>query len=58
MGHKAGKLYNRAGLWQTRSHQAAAKGDYDRAGRLQTKAFQLVDEARRVEAKERGEEAQ
>ncbi|WP_379397868.1 hypothetical protein [Paenibacillus lentus] len=45
------KLLNRAGLWETRSKQAAAKGDHNRAGRLRTKALQLATEARRLEEK-------
>ncbi|WP_160297238.1 hypothetical protein [Paenibacillus sp. IHBB 10380] len=44
MVSKAGKLYNRAGLWETRSKQAVLKGDLDRAGRLKTKALQLAEE--------------
>lgn len=31
MNEKVTTLYNRAGLWETRSQQAALKGDYDRA---------------------------
>ncbi|MEK8205789.1 hypothetical protein NST41_09365 [Paenibacillus sp. FSL L8-0696] len=58
MVSKAGKLYNRAGLWETRSQQAAAKGDLNKAGRLRTKALQLVADARRIEEKENREEAQ
>ena len=53
MVSKAGKLRDRAGLWNTRALQAAAKGDYDRAGRLRTKAYQLSEHARRAEEKER-----
>jgi len=49
MSKKAEKLLDRAGLWETRSKQAAAKGDYDRAGNLRTKAFQLAAEARRID---------
>lgn len=52
-GQKVGKeverLLNRAGLWETRSKQAALKGDYGRAGRLRSKALQLAAEARRIE---------
>ncbi len=43
---KAEKLHDRAGLWETRSKQAALKGENDRAGRLRTKALQLADRAR------------
>lgn len=43
------RLYNRAGLWETRSKQASLKGDYDRSGRLRTKAMQLVARAKRME---------
>ncbi|MNJ32047.1 hypothetical protein D3C77_267020 [compost metagenome] len=50
------KLLNRSGLWETRSKQAAAKGDHDRAGRLRTKALQLAAEARRLEEKEKAED--
>ncbi|MCK1999953.1 hypothetical protein MZM54_00970 [[Brevibacterium] frigoritolerans] len=49
MSKKLKKLYERAGLWETRSSQASLKGDYDRAGRLRTKAIQLMAEARRLE---------
>lgn len=52
MSKKAEKLYDRAGLWETRSKQAALKGDYDRAGILKTKSLQLVAEARRIEEKQ------
>jgi hypothetical protein len=48
---KVEKLYDRAGLWETKSKQAALKCDFDRAGRLRTKALQLVAEARRIEEK-------
>ena len=44
-------LYNRAGLWETRSKKAELKGDYDRAGRLRTKAMGLANKARRMEDK-------
>lgn len=44
-----GKLLDRAGLWETRSKQADARGDYDRAGRLRTKALQLSRAAARIE---------
>lgn len=53
MVSKASKLRDRAGNWETRSKQAAAKGDFDRAGRLRTKALQLMADAQRVEAGER-----
>ncbi|WP_157794122.1 hypothetical protein [Paenibacillus donghaensis] len=53
MASKVTELYNRAGLWQTRSQQAAAKGDFNRAGRLQTKALSLVAQARTLEEKQR-----
>ncbi|MNB81426.1 hypothetical protein D3C75_282080 [compost metagenome] len=53
MVSKAGKLRDREGLWETRSKQAAAKGDYDRAGRLRTKALQLAAHAKRLEEKEK-----
>ena len=43
------KLRDRAGLWETRSKQAAARGDYDRAGRLRTKAYKLSQAAARAE---------
>lgn len=43
------KLLDRAGNWETRSKQAAARGDYDRAGYLRTKALHLKSEAERVE---------
>lgn len=46
---KVEKLYDRSGLWETRSKQASLKGDHDRAGRLRTKAMQLMAEARRLE---------
>lgn len=45
------KLHDRAGLWETRSQQASAKGDLDRAGRHRTKAMQLMAQARRLERK-------
>lgn len=48
---KAENLYDRACLWETRSKQASSKGDYDRAGRLRTKALKLMAEARRIEQK-------
>ena len=48
---KAEKLYDRACLWETRSKQAALKGDYDRAGKFRTKSMQLMTEARRIEEK-------
>lgn len=51
MSRKVGRLLDRAGLWETRSMQAALKGDYDRVGRLRTKALQLSIEARRIEEK-------
>lgn len=51
MSKKIEKLYDRAGNWETRSKQAALKGDYDRAGKFRTKALQLVAEARRMEEK-------
>ncbi|KQY90960.1 hypothetical protein ASD24_24500 [Paenibacillus sp. Root52] len=43
------KLLERAGLWETRSLQAAARGDFDRSGRLRTKALQLARDAERAE---------
>lgn len=43
------KLYDRAGLWETKSQRALLKGDYDRAGRLRTKSLQLLAKARRLE---------
>lgn len=46
------KLLSRAGLWETRSLQAAAKGDLNRAGNLRTKALQLTEKARRLEQSE------
>jgi hypothetical protein len=46
------KLLNRAGLWETRSLQAAAKGDLNRAGNLRTKALQLAAKAQRLEQSE------
>lgn len=52
MNRKAEKLLNRSSLWETRSKQASLKGDYDRAGRLRTKALQLSLEAKRIEEKE------
>ncbi|MGE6379573.1 hypothetical protein [Peribacillus muralis] len=51
MSKKVEKLYDRAGLWETRSKQAALKGDYDRAGKFRTKSMQLMAEARRIEEK-------
>ncbi|WP_157684545.1 hypothetical protein [Cytobacillus praedii] len=51
MSGKITKLYNRAGLWETRAQQASLKGDYDRAGRLRTKAMQLASEAKMIEEK-------
>ncbi|NRG44217.1 hypothetical protein HRF87_05500 [Bacillus sp. CRN 9] len=48
MSRKVNELLNRAGLWETRSKQADLKGDYDRAGKLRTKAMQLSAEARRM----------
>ncbi|MDF2648234.1 MAG: hypothetical protein K0Q73_4039 [Paenibacillus sp.] len=45
-GREVINLLNRAGLWETRSKQAALRGDYDRAGRLRTKALQLAEKAR------------
>ncbi|WP_411347021.1 hypothetical protein [Paenibacillus sp. WLX2291] len=48
---KHSKLYDRAGLWQTRALQALAKGDHDRAGRLHTKSLQLAAHAKREEEK-------
>jgi len=48
---KEEKLLDRAGLWETRSKRASLKGDYDRAGRLRTKAMQLASEARRIKEK-------
>lgn len=53
MSKKVEKLLERAGLWETRSKQASAKGDYDRAGRHRTKSIQLASEARRIEEKEK-----
>ncbi|MBY3623791.1 hypothetical protein HGO21_30205 [Acinetobacter sp. CUI P1] len=58
MESKARKLYNRAGLWETKSQQAVAKGNFNRAGRLRTKALKLAGDARRAEEKQRREEAQ
>ncbi|OKP78735.1 hypothetical protein A3844_28905 [Paenibacillus helianthi] len=52
---EVGKLLNRAGLWETRSKRASLKGDYDRAGELRNKAFQLAAKARRIEEKYREE---
>lgn len=49
---KAGELYDRAGLWETRSKKAAAKGDYDRAASLRTKSLKLAAQAKRIEEKE------
>ena len=49
MNKKVEKLLDRAGLWETRSKQAALKGELDRAGTLRTKAMQLAAEARRIE---------
>ncbi|MCM3594123.1 hypothetical protein M4D58_26620 [Brevibacillus borstelensis] len=46
------KLLSRAGLWETRSKQAAAKGDLNRAGKLRTKALQLAAKAQRLEQSE------
>ncbi|SFB99683.1 hypothetical protein SAMN04488168_101406 [Bacillus sp. 491mf] len=45
VSRKVEKLLNRAGLWETRSKKASLKGDYDRAGKLRTKALQLANEA-------------
>lgn len=47
------KLLDRAGLWETRAKQADARGDYDRAGRLRTKAYKLSRDAARAEEKNR-----
>lgn len=52
MSREVSRLYDRAGLWESRSKQAEAKGDYDRAGKLRTKAMQLMAQARKME--ERG----
>lgn len=41
-------LLDRAGLWETRAQQAAAKGDYERAGRLRTKASKLSEQAKKI----------
>jgi hypothetical protein len=49
MNKEASRLYNRAGLWETRSKQAGSKGDYNKAGRLKTKALQLVAKAKRID---------
>jgi hypothetical protein len=49
MSDKIGKLYGRAGAWETKSQQAAAAGNYDRAGVCRTKALQLVATAKRLE---------
>jgi hypothetical protein len=48
---KAEKLLGRAELWETRSKQAYLKGDFDRAGRLRTKALQLAVKAKKIEEK-------
>jgi hypothetical protein len=53
MVSKAGKLYNRAGLWETRAQQAAAKGDLNRSGGLRTKSLQLGAKALGLENGER-----
>lgn len=50
---KAGKFYDRAGLWETRSKQAMAKGDDDRAGKLRTKALQLLEKGKKAEAEQK-----
>lgn len=52
MSKKVNNLLDREGNWETKSKQASLKGDYDRAGRLHTKALQLAAEARRIERKE------
>lgn len=39
------KLQESAGLWTTRALRAAAKGDYNRAGDLKTKAMKLSAQA-------------
>jgi len=54
VSRKVNELLNRAGLWETRSKRASLKGDYDRAGRLRTKAMQLAAEARRIEERNKG----
>ncbi|WP_157076633.1 hypothetical protein [Sutcliffiella cohnii] len=51
MSRKVERLLERAGIWETRPKQAALKGDYDRVGRLRTKALQLSIGARRIEEK-------
>ncbi|MDX8359808.1 MULTISPECIES: hypothetical protein [Bacillaceae] len=56
MSSKVNKLLDRAGLWETWSKRAEAKGDYDRAGNLRTKALQLKAEARRIEEKNKAKE--
>lgn len=48
LSREVNKLLGRAGHWETKSKQAAAKGDYDRAGRLRTKAMQLLTKAQRL----------
>ncbi|MGY4759504.1 hypothetical protein ACVNS2_07920 [Paenibacillus caseinilyticus] len=45
------KLYDRAGEWETKSHQAFARGDYDKAGEYRTKSLQLAARARELESK-------
>ena len=47
------KLYDRAALWQIKAEKASLKGDYDRAGRNRTKAFQLMAKARELEKGEK-----
>lgn len=46
------KLYDRAGLWETKSKQASARGDFDKAGRYRTKALRLMAQARNKENSE------
>lgn len=48
---KHSKLYDRAGLWQTRALQALAKRDHNHSGRLRTKSLQLAAHTKHEEEK-------
>lgn len=41
--------YDRAGHWQTKCYQAAAKGNLDKAGEYRTKSYQWAARGKREE---------
>lgn len=43
--------YNRAGHWETKALQAAARGNYDKSGEYRTKSLQWLHRGKEAEEK-------